>query len=591
LVLSGRLKPLDGHSVLVAINKFSKIKLRDKAGTFIGARMGRPEKAKMRKMQPPPHVLFPLGEEGGRLRTFQSALEGDGFITADFEYWWDEKNSQESIFPINYKTGEKCVLKYWDKKNKMTLDASTVAAKDDAEKKWLKPCKQMKYDFKSEFNWCLSRMKTKVYPDLIKGVLGTVSENHSPEHIMKGILRAKHDVFVNKDGTIRYDASEVPITHFKPKEVGTSVERLRELGYTHDMLGNPLTNDDQVLEMVPQDVILPASKESPNEACDDVFFRVANFIDDELNYLYDMESYYKLKTPADLAGHYVIVLAPHTSAGSLGRIIGFSKTQGLFAHPLMHAAIRRDCDGDEGGIFLLLDAFLNFSTKYLNTKLGATMDAPLVLTSILNPSEVDDMVFNMDRVSKYGLDFYDAAMTGKKPWDVKVELVKNVLGTVGQYEGYKFTHETDDFNSGVKCSAYKLLPSMKEKLDGQMKLAEKIRAVDASDVAKIVIEKHFIKDTMGNLRKFSQQEFRCTACGAKYRRPPLSGRCNTCGKANIIFTVTEGSIKKYVGYSKELADKYKLPDYLKEVLELNEEYIDSIFGKETEKQEGLSSFF
>ncbi|MFT4326452.1 MAG: DNA polymerase II large subunit, partial [Candidatus Woesearchaeota archaeon] len=584
LLLEKQIEDFTGIENIFAINKCSPYIIRDKAGTFIGARMGRPEKAKMRKMQPPPHGLFPVGDEGGRLRSFQSVLE-KGTVTADFELWWDEKNGQSSILPYNYKTGEMCVKKYWDNKNKIMLDEKT----EDVP--WIKDSKKMTYDFKSHFDWCLKRMKTRVYPDLIKGVVGTVSTEHSVEHPIKALLRAKHDIAVNKDGTIRYDASEVPITHFKPKEVQTSIDRLKELQYTHDIYGEPLTRNDQILELIPQDIILPACEESPYEGSDLVFTRTAKFIDDELEYLYGLPRYYNVKKPIDLAGHHIIVLAPHTSAGTVGRIIGFSKTQGFFAHPLMHAAIRRDCDGDEAGFFLLLDAFLNFSTKYLNNKLGATMDAPLVLTSVLAPSEVDDMVFNIELSDNYGLGFYEACQKGLKPWDYKLTMVNDTLGTPEQYEGYKFTHDTDDINQGVKCSAYKILPSMKEKLDGQMHLAEKIRATTPGEVAKIVIEKHFVKDTRGNLRKFSQQTFRCTSCGAKYRRPPLCGKCISCGRNNIIFTVTEGSIKKYVGYSLELAEKYHLPDYLQEVLLLNAEMIDSIFGKETEKQEGLNSFF
>src|SRR3990167_3729197 len=46
-------------------------------------------------------------------------------------------------------------------------------------------------------------------------------------------------------------------------------------------------------------------------------------------------------------GSFVIGLAPHTSAAITARIIGFSKTMGLYAHPMFNAATRRDCDGDE----------------------------------------------------------------------------------------------------------------------------------------------------------------------------------------------------------------------------------------------------
>src|SRR3989338_8059828 len=61
------------EDVLDLINSLSGIKLRDKSGTFIGARMGRPEKAKVRKLDGDPHTLFPVGKEGGKMRSFQSA--------------------------------------------------------------------------------------------------------------------------------------------------------------------------------------------------------------------------------------------------------------------------------------------------------------------------------------------------------------------------------------------------------------------------------------------------------------------------------------------------------------------------------------
>jgi len=106
----------------------------------------------------------------------------------------------------------------------------------------------------------------------------------------------------------------------------------------------------------------------------------------------------------------------------------FSKSQGLLAHPLFHCAVRRDCDGDETGFFLLLDGLINFSKKYLPETRGSTMDAPLVLSSSINPAEVDDMVFDMDTVFKYPLEFYNACLEYKMPWEVKIECVKKRLG-------------------------------------------------------------------------------------------------------------------------------------------------------------------
>jgi DNA polymerase II large subunit len=124
----------------------------------------------------------------------------------------------------------------------------------------------------------------------------------------------------------------------------------------------------------------------------------------------------------------------------------------------------------------------------------------------------------------------------------------------------------------------------------QMGLAEKIRAVNTSDVARLVIERHFIRDIRGNLRKFSGQQFRCIDCNEKFRRPPLAGKCTKCD-GRIIFTIAEGSIVKYLEPAINLAEKYEISDYLKQSLELTKSFIESIFGRETEKQEDLGKWF
>ena len=125
---------------------------------------------------------------------------------------------------------------------------------------------------------------------------------------------------------------------------------------------------------------------------------------------------------------------------------------------------------------------------------------------------------------------------------------------------------------------------------GQMDLAVKIRAVDSGDVAKLVIEKHFIRDIKGNLRKFSTQQFRCSNCNEKYRRPPLIGRCLKCN-GKLIFTISEGSIIKYLEPTISLGEKFKIPSYLKQTIELTKQRIENYFGKETESQSGLGRWF
>ena len=72
-------------------------------------------------------------------------------------------------------------------------------------------------DIKNLFDNFLKKLSIKTYPDLIKGVRGTANKDHIPEHFIKGLFRAKYYLCVNKDGTIRYDITQLPITHFKQK--------------------------------------------------------------------------------------------------------------------------------------------------------------------------------------------------------------------------------------------------------------------------------------------------------------------------------------------------------------------------------------
>ena len=374
------------------MNKLSKFKIKDKAGEFIGSRMGRPEKAKMRKMTGSPHGLFPVGEEGGRMRSIQGVLE-KGTIKAEFNTYWCEEEGREIIYPVSEKSGKNGKKIYYNN-GKMEFESSGKS----------RPYKLMTLDFYNHFRDVLSYLKIVNYPDLIKGIRGTSNDEHISEYLGKAILRAIEDVHVNKDGTVRYDMTEMTITHFKPKEIGTSLEKLKKLGYIKDVNSNDLVDENQVIEIFPQDIILPACDISPDEPSDEVLFRVSKFVDNLLERLYKLEPYYNCKNKEDLVGHYVLAMSPHTSAGILGRIIGFSKLQGFLTHPLMHSIMRRDIDGDEACVVLLMDALLNFSRKLLPGHRGARQDAPLVLTTKLIPKEVDDMIFDMDVVWKYPLE-------------------------------------------------------------------------------------------------------------------------------------------------------------------------------------------
>ena len=252
--------------------------------------------------------------------------------------------------------------------------------------------------------------------------------------------------------------------------------------------------------------------------------------------------------------------------------------------------VSANCDGDEDCVMLLMDGLLNFSRSYLPARRGGWMDAPLVLTTRIDPKEIDKEAHNIDIMEQYPLQFYEAASDFANPKDVEdlMDTVSKHLGTEAQYMS-RFTHQTSNIAAGPLNSAYKTLGSMVEKMDAQLALARKIRAVDADDVAERVINSHFLPDMIGNLRAFSRQKVRCVKCGAKFRRPLLSDTCPKC-HGRVILTVTEGSVKKYLDTSMRVAAEYEVSEYTRQRIELIGLEIKSLFESDKSKQMGLFDF-
>ncbi len=1058
-------------SIIGTISKVSGITVRNRAQIRIGGRMGRPEKSDKREMKPAPHVLFPIGEAGGRRRSLQSAKEyvddGDDGAERSNDFKTGLSVQKEKIGTIKVQIGERicpsCKSRTFKSRcrcGKFTIPLLKCSSCGIEVNKTVCPkCKkettsiiEMPIDFKKEYQEALDRVGERDNFESIKGVLGLMSKNKTPEPLEKGILRAKHDIVMFKDGTVRYDLSDLPLTHIKPKEIGVPVERLKELGYLNDVYGKPLIDENQVLELKVQDIVV-------SKDCAEYLLKTARFIDDLLTKYYKVEPYYNISGINELIGKLVIGLAPHTSAGVLGRLVGFTGASVGYAHPFFHAAKRRNCfhgdeklliykgdgfelltirelvelsltgktekddfgteykeiqglktfafniktkkfeladitcvskhispeklielktksgrkivvtkdhpfpdspgikvraedadellipwnlkrppietkenidllsitdaedvmirtesdvfeetvplsqisknlgmsyktftnyiyrksyplemvsrfnpdmidtgnyllgsrrdkvsikpnitvdedflsllgfylaegfikknqnnchqvsitatkewtrrilkekinavfglrpsisgnhvticsrfvyelfeelkigkdaktkrvpnfvyslpgdkisaflrgyftgdgscslqstlevnltsvnkwlvdgvsfllmfsgikhsiyeeersvksdlilkfygkpklihsykiriygseagkfiesigflgekqkhaeellkkwlakkgrartsfdedvfidkvverkeiisqdkyvynltvdthhslicsgittfqcDGDEDCVMLLMDGLLNFSRSYLPDKRGGQMDAPLVLTMRIDPNEVDKEAHNIDVLFQYPLEFYEATLGYKNPKDLVklMDTVSGRLGTPAQYEGFGFTHDTTDIAAGPKNSAYKTLGTMIEKMDAQLALARKIKAVDPQDVAERIINSHFLPDLIGNLRSFSKQKVRCTKCNAKYRRPPLRGTCPKCG-GNIVLTVHEGSVRKYLETSLRIADEYNVRHYTKQRLELLELEMSSLFESDKVKQKGLADF-
>jgi len=568
---------ISSKSALEAVNEVSGLKVRPKAPTRIGARMGRPEKSKERRMKASPHILFPLGDSGGRMRSVLEASE-KGTVKLTLNVRVCPRCHRETPL-LRCECGERTVVA-----NKCS-SCGTLTHQDICPR-----CRKPASGF-SEYEVNLKDLLSRAMNGLqisnlkeLKGVKELMSARRTPEPLEKGILRALFSLTVFKDGTIRYDMTDLPLTHFKPSEIGVSVEKLRELGYTHDINGEELKNDDQILELKVQDIIIP-------EDAADYLLRVSQFIDELLTRYYGLSPYYNAKRREDLIGHLVIGLAPHTSAGVLGRIIGFTNASAGYAHPYFHAAKRRNCDGDEDCVMLLLDALLNFSREYLPDKRGGFMDAPLVLTTRIIVSEVDGEVHNMDVMFSYPLEFYRAAEEGRMPKDVLdfMDVVSKRMEKGAEYSGLGYTHETSCISAGVLKSSYKTFDTMAEKIERQLNLARKIRAVEERDVAERLLISHFLPDLIGNLRQFSRQALRCPICNSRFRRVPLKGYCLKCG-SKLTLTVHEGSVSKYYEISKRIAEEFEVSEYTKQRLRLIGEELELMFGNGKPKQVDLLSF-
>ncbi|MEX2738725.1 MAG: DNA polymerase II large subunit [Candidatus Wukongarchaeota archaeon] len=1032
------------NSSLSIVKHLASFPIKDKfSGIYIGARMGRPEKAKKRTMSPPVHGLFPVGMAGGKTRNIIDASKKRKIW---IEIVRKECECGHTTYKINCpKCGKKprirntCI-------NCGTVSDATICPKCGGESR---PYSKQKTNLEEE----LENLRKKIggLPSLVKGVQGLLSETKTPEPLIKGILRAKHDIYVFKDGTVRFDATDAPLTHFKPKEIKVSIDKLKELDYTHDIHGNPLKNDEQILELKVQDAVI-------SEEGAPYLLKTANFIDTLLQKYYNMLPFYNAKKIEELIGHLVIGLAPHTSAGIIGRIIGFTKAKVTFAHPYWHAAKRRncligreevllidsmnrlvirrigdlededlnqfraisvdkkgeivakkirelvklpapkhlyrirtstgreiiatpdhkmvvfkedgvefvemqalqlgdkllslanlptfdtstnidlidyflkqpnyedlrihgakeilaaaimksggyaavmqklnlkltgkslwgyihknsvpldvfhliterlkldidysslrisyrknaatlpvllplskklgelsglylsdgfsrtdwkpgkskyfyqvswaisekdvvdrvmefcktlfnrnpsiiknddhpyiitlsgkmyyelfrnilglgngaheksaakcssfskefqkgllggvlygdgnidksvtltsvnrelinhlalislnldlyphlhnsirttnlskdpvkfyniryystdlpklseflfgvqkdqllerlasqllgqkhqsrfgcfnivkikeleriiehgedfvydfvlesdektfiagfgalatyDCDGDEDSIILALDAFLNFSKSYLPSTRGGLMDAPLVVTITLNPEEVDDESHKVDAGKTYPPEFYKLCkkMINPKKAAKIIDILEHRLGTAAQFEGIYYTHETSNIASGPQSSAYKKLKSMPEKLQAQLRIAKKVKAVDLEDVAERIINHHLLPDLLGCMRAFGTQSFRCVNCNQKYRRIPLKGKCLKCG-GKLLLTVSRKTVMKYFNLAKELVKKYNLQPYLQQRLELFEDAANTLFETENKNQRSLSDF-
>ncbi len=553
------------------------VAIRNKSSTFVGVRVGRPEKGMPRKMRPPVQGLFPVGRSIGMSRDILTAAEKSLEIeivnsecpkcnTRTISAKCPLCDSESILFKMCVRCGTR-------------TDSGTRCSKCNGPLRYSSP---FRYPIKQEVK--KASLRVDYHPKKpLKGVLGLTNELKIPERLEKVLLRQKYNLSVYRDGTIRFDATNVPLTHFKPQQIQTSIKKLKEIGYSRDIHGLPLERDDQTVELLMQDVIIPFEAGT-------FLVSITKYIDELLIHQYNLEPYYKVENPQDLIGQLIVGLAPHTSVGIIGRIAGFSNAQACFATPYWHSAKRRDCDGDGDSILLLMDVLLNFSKKFLPSIIGGLMDAPLLIQPFILPKEVQRQAHHMDIAFMYPLEFYALAENKAAPTEVKcVSIVKDLLGTSKQYYDFGFTHDTNVITVKQNRSSYSTLVTLTEKLDRQIEIAEKINAVNPNDVVKSVLRTHLLPDIIGNTKAYTSQRFRCKDCSAKYRRMPIKGVCLKC-TGELQPSVTRGSVEKYLQLGLRLSSKYDVGEYLRSRFVLASEELATLFKPEGH-QSDINDYF
>ena len=543
-----------GLTTLARLSSLAGFPVKSKAANFVGARMGRPEKAKERVMTPRVHCLFPTGQFGG---TRRDIVEASRKLAVSLEVV--DRNCP------NCDTWEpriKCPVC-----GSLTVQHSSCPRCGSPGPGVCKNCgietvayKNTSIDLKRILEDSGKRVGLTLIPDAVKGAKGLMNRTRTPEPLEKGLLRARADVSVFKDGTIRFDSTNAILTQFRPGEVGLSIDKAYAIGYEKDMDGERLTSQSQLCQLEVQDLIIP-------ETGAQYLLKASKFIDDLLSSYYGLERIYNASKKEDLIGRLVVGLSPHTSVGVIGRIVGFTKASVCYAHPFWHAAKRRDCDGDEDSISLLLDVLLNFSREFMPDRIGGLMDAPLLLSPLLNPSEVARQALNIETVRQLPVQFHEKTWQGAHPSEVE-SLVPTLNKNLDPNNwSIGFTHPTENIDNGRLVSVYKELPTMLDKVKEQLQLADQIVAVNAADVAVKVLSTHILRDLVGNLRTFTSQRVRCMKCGSKPRRVPLGGACHRCG-GRLVATVFRNGVEKYLDVATEMVNRYKIRPYYHQRLDL-----------------------
>jgi DNA polymerase II large subunit len=374
-------------------------------------------------------------------------------------------------------------------------------------------------------------------------VLKPVKNSKGYEIIEKGILRAFNEVLVSNDGVIKVQLTNAPLTQFKPKDVNVDIKILKSLGYNYDVDGNPLQNDEQIVNLLPYDVILP-------KYVGEIFLRVAKFVDAELQKLYKLPPFYYISDLHELIGHLIIGFAPNSRIGIIGRIIGFTNSDILYANPSWHSSKGRKCNGHKDYIVLALDLVLNYSSSYLGLN-----NRPFIINTNINEVKMIDEPITI----------YDTAWTEEQ---INAVLLPKELSKYNKF----MMHSPFLNNPVLHTSEDQNILSIIEKY---LNILPKLEYIDA-EKNLLMLSEQLLPILKKNLLSYLTSGFTCIKCGSFYKRPPLSGVCIKCNSdLKPIFDTKE--LAQYVTIFDKISSVIKKqPNILQNIVNLIHDIVKEV---------------
>jgi len=399
--------------------------------------------------------------------------------------------------------------------------------------------------------------------DKVKGVSYLKNKNNPiPENIIKGILRSKHGIFVYKDGTTRFDQTNAPLSHFIPREIHLSLTDLKQLGYTHDINGNDIIDQDQMIELFPYDIIV-------SKTGGDFLVQLSNFLDDELVCLHQLSPYYRINSLKNLIGSLIVGLSPFSTVAIVGRVIGYTENEVVYAHPFWHQLKTRNCNGDIDSMTLLLDVLINFSLEFIPVSRGGAMDIP----SIIYLSD------EWETANDYAL--YDSVATNLTFYHSLVQnpLKEDLLSYSQSYLTSKYPYE--HFNDDISHHVYENLfreSKIVSKIEIILDILRLIRGIEPVEFVDSILKNDILIKITSSMDRFFLQPLRCKVCKTTFRRVPLFEKCPICHNETIGLTLSEGWVLRYFQIINQLKEKYysDISDYSRswiELIELNKRLI------------------